>query len=123
MRRIIITAVLAASTIGAIALPSSASAAPPNCQFGYFCANTDSNFNGLQVNWYGDDGWWESNIADQDSSWANSGDPDDPLDHVKVFEDAWSGGAVTICLAAGQVVNYKAGANDRGDSHQWTSRC
>lgn len=124
MRKTIATAaglVLAAGATLA-AVPATAQAAP--CARGHFCAYTDANFRGLAVSWSGDDGWWEGNIADQDSSWANHGISGPGIkDHVKVYASAWRGGGVTICLGPGQEVGYHGGANDRGDSHTWTSRC
>ncbi|MET8680610.1 peptidase inhibitor family I36 protein [Streptomyces sp. NPDC004647] len=125
MRKTFITAaalVLAAG--GAVAaVPASAQAAVP-CGSGSFCAFTDADFGGLGVGWTGDDGWWEGNIADQDSSWANYGISGPGIkDHVKVYASAWQGGGVTICLTPGQEVGYNGGANDRGDSHTWTTGC
>ncbi|CAL9363213.1 hypothetical protein SUDANB58_00699 [Streptomyces sp. enrichment culture] len=110
-----------AATLAAV--PTTAQAAAP-CARGNFCAYTDANFGGLGVSWSGDDGWWEGNIADQDSSWANRGISGPGIkDHVKVYASAWQGGGVTICLRPGQEVGYNAGANDRGDSHIWTTGC
>ncbi|MFF8023065.1 hypothetical protein ACFZDJ_18425 [Streptomyces sp. NPDC007896] len=42
---------------------------------------------------------------------------------MKVYEDAWQGGAMTICLGPGEEVGYNAVANDRGDSHTWSMGC
>jgi hypothetical protein len=39
------------------------------------------------------------------------------------LRSAWQGGGVTICLTPGQEVGSNPGANDRGDSHTWTSSC
>ncbi|MDG4859729.1 peptidase inhibitor family I36 protein [Streptomyces sp. T-3] len=104
----------------------SASAAP--CPSGYFCVWVNADFTGFGVQWSGDDEWWESNIADQDSSWANHGISGEGVkDHVQVFEDAiqWpsDGGDMTICLGPGQEVNYNGAANDRADSHVWDEDC
>ncbi|MGP4002726.1 peptidase inhibitor family I36 protein [Streptomyces sp. 8N706] len=125
MRKTLITgAVLLVAAGGALAaVPATAQAAAP-CSSGSFCAYTDANFGGQAVGWTGDDGWWEGNIADQDSSWANHGISGPGVkDHVKVYASAWQGGGVTICLTPGQEVGYNATANDRGDSHTWTSSC
>ncbi|KQV93613.1 peptidase inhibitor family I36 protein [Streptomyces sp. Root369] len=125
MRKTFITAAglfLAAGTALAV-VPGTAQAAAP-CSQGSFCAYSDANYGGLSVGWTGDDGWWESNIADEDSSWANHGISGPGIkDHVKVYASAWQGGGVTICLSPGQEVPYNAAANDRGDSHTWTSSC
>lgn len=117
---LLVAAVLATGTGLATASPASA----VDCPSGNFCAWTDANFGGQRANWSGDDGWWEGNIADQDSSWANHGISGPGVkDTVKVYEDAWQGGDVTICLTPGQEVNYNGVANDRGDSHTWTLGC
>ncbi len=122
MRRLIITAAIAASAIGAIAIPSVASAA--DCPSGSFCVNTGANFSGQQINHTGDDGWWESDIADNDESWANRGVTGPGVQSfVKVYEDAWQGGAVTICLPPGTTVNADGNAANRGDSHEWDISC
>ncbi|MCI3277992.1 peptidase inhibitor family I36 protein [Streptomyces cylindrosporus] len=115
--------VLLAAGTALAAVPGTAQAAA-TCASGSFCAYTDANFGGLSVSWTGDDGWWESNIADEDSSWANHGISGPGIkDHVKVYASAWQNGGVTICLAPGQEVGYDANANDRGDSHIWTTGC
>lgn len=95
-----------------------------DCPSGQFCAWEHVDFQGQRANWHGDDGWWEGYIADNDSSWANHGivGPGIPA-HVQVFEDAWQGGDMTICLAPGQEVNWNGVANDRGDSHRWSHGC
>jgi hypothetical protein len=104
----------------AFATPSGAA----DCPSGNFCAWENANFDGQRANWSGDDGWWESWIADTDSSWANHGISGPGVkDHVKVYEDAWQGGDMTICLAPGEEVGYNAVANDRGDSHTWSMGC
>ncbi|WP_328499077.1 peptidase inhibitor family I36 protein [Streptomyces sp. NBC_00414] len=113
-------AVLALS--GGLALAAPAGAV--DCPSGEFCAWENANFGGQRANWSGDDGWWEGYIADADSSWANHGISGPGIkDHVKVYEDAWQGGDMTICLSPGQEVGHNAVANDRGDSHTWAVRC
>ncbi|GAB2878937.1 hypothetical protein GCM10027074_54030 [Streptomyces deserti] len=100
MRKTFITAagVLLAAGAALATVPGTAQAAAP-CASGSFCACTDADFGGLAVGWTGDDGWWESNIADQDSSWANHGISGPGVkDHVKVYAGAWQGGGVTVCL-------------------------
>jgi hypothetical protein len=109
-----------------LATAPAASAAP--CPSGYFCTWTDADFQGFGVQWQGDDEWWEGNIADQDSSWANHGITGPGVkDHVQVYEDAiqWpsTGGDMTICLAPGQEVNFNGAASDRGDAHVWDEDC
>ncbi|MGY1503099.1 peptidase inhibitor family I36 protein [Streptomyces sp. QTS52] len=115
-----------AATVGLTA-PQTASAAPkaaPVCPVSYFCVTTDDNFNGLQINWYGDDGYWESNINNQDSSWANRGTtgPGIPAS-VQVYDGFWQLGARTICVNPGSYVFHNDDANDRGSSHEWTRGC
>jgi len=113
-------AVLALS--GGLALAAPAGAA--DCPSGEFCAWENANFAGQRANWAGDDGWWEGYIADTDSSWANHGISGPGVkDHVQVYEDAWQGGDMTICLSPGQEVGYNGVANDRGDSHTWAMNC
>ncbi|MFE4588438.1 peptidase inhibitor family I36 protein [Streptomyces laurentii] len=107
---------------GALALAAPAGAA--DCPSGHFCVWEKTKFGGQRANWSGDDGWWESWIADDDSSWANHGISGAGVkDHVKVYSSAWQGGSVTICLAPGQEVSSNSVANDRGDSHTWTMSC
>ncbi|MCX4579614.1 peptidase inhibitor family I36 protein [Streptomyces sp. NBC_01571] len=107
---------------GCLALATPAGAA--DCPSGNFCVWENANFDGQRANWSGDDGWWESWIADTDSSWANHGLSGPGVkDHVKVYENAWQGGAMTICLGPGEEVGYNAVANDRGDSHTWSMGC
>ncbi|MGW0119948.1 peptidase inhibitor family I36 protein [Streptomyces sp. NPDC003327] len=123
MKRILATATAAllAATAG-LALSPSAGAA--ECPSGEFCVWQNANFGGQRANWSGDDGWWESWISDTDSSWANHGISGPGIkDHVRVYESAWQGGSMTICLAPGQEVGYNGAANDRGDSHTWATRC
>jgi peptidase inhibitor family I36 len=123
MRRTILSAAVLASTLAAIALPSAASA-DPICPRGDFCANTDVSFRGMQVNWYGDDGFWESNINNQDSSWANQGvtGPGVPA-YVKVYDGFWQFGSMTICVPPNSYIFERPEANDRGSSHKWSSGC
>ncbi|MDH2388362.1 peptidase inhibitor family I36 protein [Streptomyces sp. HNM0663] len=106
------------------ALATAAPAAAADCPSGHFCAWEHTDFDGQRANWSGDDDWWESWIADEDSSWANHGisGPGIP-DHVKVYSGAHQGGHMTICLAPGQEVGYSAAANDDGDSHTWAMSC
>ncbi|GAB2579777.1 hypothetical protein GCM10027168_10780 [Streptomyces capparidis] len=54
-------------------LAAAAPAGAADCPSGQFCAWEHDNFQGQRANWHGDDGWWESYIADADSSWANHG--------------------------------------------------
>ncbi|MFF5426378.1 MULTISPECIES: peptidase inhibitor family I36 protein [unclassified Streptomyces] len=111
-----------------LALTGSLAAATPagaaDCPSGHFCAWEHNDYQGQRANWHGDDGWWEGHIADADSSWANHGivGPGVPS-FVQVFEDAWQGGSMTICLAPGQEVHWNGVANDRGDSHRWAHGC
>ncbi|BCL25954.1 hypothetical protein GCM10017557_08130 [Streptomyces aurantiacus] len=107
---------------GGLALAAPAGAA--DCPSGEFCVWENANFAGQRANWSGDDGWWEGWIADSDSSWANHGISGPGVkDHVRVYEDAWQGGDMTICLSPGQEVDYNGVANDRGDSHTWAMNC
>jgi hypothetical protein len=95
-----------------------------DCPSGEFCTWEHADFGGQRANWSGDDGWWESWIADNDSSWANHGLSGPGVkDHVIVYDSAWQGGDPTICLQPGQEVNYNGVANDRGDSHTWSMGC
>ncbi|MGA4960306.1 peptidase inhibitor family I36 protein [Streptomyces lavendulocolor] len=89
---------------GSLAAATPAGAA--DCPSGHFCAWEHADFQGQRANWHGDDGWWEGHIAGADSSWANHGieGPGVPA-FVQVFDDAWQGGAMTICLSPGQEVN------------------
>ncbi|MEV4949761.1 peptidase inhibitor family I36 protein [Streptomyces sp. NPDC053755] len=111
-----------------LALTGSLAAAAPagaaECPSGNFCAWENADYQGQRSNWSGDDGWWESSIADDDSSWANHGleGPGIPA-FVQVFEDFGQRGDMTLCLAPGQEVDYNGAANDRGDSHQWAHSC
>ncbi|CAM5244054.1 hypothetical protein GCM10010329_44020 [Streptomyces spiroverticillatus] len=119
----LLTAALFA-TGGVLAVP--ASAAP--CPSGSFCVWPDAGFNGSVFASSGDDEWWESWIADNDSSWANHGISGPGVkDHVVVYESAIQfpsdGGERTICLAPGQEVSSNANANDRGDAHVWAMQC
>ncbi|MFJ5730892.1 peptidase inhibitor family I36 protein [Streptomyces paradoxus] len=119
-------ALLAAALLLAACSPlaTAATASAADCPSGHFCAWENVDFQGQRANWSGDDGWWEGYIADTDSSWANHGivGPGIPS-HVQVFENAGQRGAMTICLAPGQEVNWNGVANDRGDSHRWAMGC
>ncbi|MFD7245035.1 peptidase inhibitor family I36 protein [Streptomyces massasporeus] len=107
---------------GALTTAGPASAA--DCPSGEFCVWENADFSGQRANWSGDDGWWESWIADSDSSWANHGISGPGIkDHVKVYSSAGQGGQMTICLTPGQEVGYNGVANDRGDSHTWAMSC
>ncbi|MFI9345767.1 peptidase inhibitor family I36 protein [Streptomyces sp. NPDC052773] len=112
--------ILAAGT----SLTTATTASAADCPSGHFCAWEHADFQGQRANWHGDDGWWEGHIADADSSWANHGieGPGIPS-YVQVFDAAWQGGDMTICLAPGQEVNWNGVANDRGDSHRWAMSC
>ncbi|MFE5483883.1 peptidase inhibitor family I36 protein [Streptomyces sp. NPDC056527] len=123
MKRILTTAAAAMLALaGGLALTAPVQAA--ECPSGEFCTWQEANFGGQRANWSGDDGWWESWIADTDSSWANHGISGPGVkDHVKVYESAHQGGSMTICLAPGQEVGYNGVANDRGDSHTWAMSC
>ena len=117
-------AVLAAGAGLATAAPVSAA----DCPSGNFCVWTDTDFGGQRMNASGDDEWWESWIADADSSWANHGISGPGVkDHVKVYEDAIqfpsTGGDMTICLRPGDEVRHNATANVLGDSHVWATGC
>ncbi|MEU1818899.1 peptidase inhibitor family I36 protein [Streptomyces roseifaciens] len=120
-----LTALFAAAliSVGAVtATASSASAA--ECRRGYFCVWTHANFDGMKIDHSGDDRWWEGNMSNQDSSWANHGvsGPGVP-DHVKIYDGRELTGGVTLCLAPGQEVSYSGRANDRGSSHTWAKGC
>ncbi|WP_267246298.1 peptidase inhibitor family I36 protein [Streptomyces sp. PR69] len=121
-RTLIPAAAAALLLTGALATAVPAGAA--DCPSGHFCAWEHANFDGQRANWSGDDGWWESWIADEDSSWANHGisGPGIP-DHVQVYSRAHQGGHMTICLTPGQEVAYNGAANDDGDSHTWAMSC
>ncbi|MFD7628842.1 peptidase inhibitor family I36 protein [Streptomyces sp. NPDC059851] len=107
---------------GGLAAAGTAGAA--DCPSGEFCAWEHAEFKGQRANWSGDDGWWESWIADEDSSWANHGISGPGIkDHVKVYSRAQQGGHMTICLTPGQEVNHNSAANDNGDSHTWAMSC
>ncbi|MCB5163939.1 peptidase inhibitor family I36 protein [Streptomyces bambusae] len=110
-----------------LALATAAAAAPAGaaeCPSGHFCVWTDANFAGQRANWSGDDGWWESWIADEDSSWANHGISGPGIkDHVQVYRSSGQSGGMSICLAPGQEVGHNAAANDVGDSHTWSMGC
>ncbi|MEU6374334.1 peptidase inhibitor family I36 protein [Streptomyces sp. NPDC046909] len=122
-------ALLAAALLAtAAALTTASPASAAECPSGNFCAWTDANYGGQRMNASGDDEWWESWIADEDSSWANHGISGPGVkDHVKVYESAIqfpsTGGAMTICLRPGDEVAYNATANDRGDAHVWAMGC
>ncbi|MEU9570917.1 peptidase inhibitor family I36 protein [Streptomyces massasporeus] len=106
------------------ALTTAGTANAVDCPSGEFCVWENADFSGQRANWSGDDGWWESWIADADSSWANHGVSGPGIkDHVKVYSSAGQGGQMTICLTPGQEVNYNGVANDRGDSHTWAMSC
>ncbi|MGW0711022.1 peptidase inhibitor family I36 protein [Streptomyces sp. NPDC002643] len=120
-----LTALLSAGllTLGAVLATGAAAEAAP-CGSGNFCVWTDANYTGMKIEWTGDDRWWESNIADEDSSWANHGISGPGVkDHVKVYSSAHLGGHMTICLTPGQEVAYNGAANDKGDSHTWAMSC
>ena len=123
MKRFI--AVLSAGLLAAGAvLATSASAQAAACGSGNFCAWTDANYQGQKIEWTGDDGWWEGNIADQDSSWANHGISGPGVkDHVQVYENPGWVGLGTVCLAPGQEINADSWGNDSGDSHTWKMSC
>ncbi|MEV7617178.1 peptidase inhibitor family I36 protein [Streptomyces sp. NPDC089799] len=105
-------------------LASAAPAGAADCPSGEFCAWEHTDYQGQRANWSGDDGWWESWIADEDSSWANHGISGPGIkDHVQVYSSANQGGHMTICLTPGQEVNHNAAANDNGDSHTWSMTC
>lgn len=81
---------------GALTTAGTASAA--DCPSGEFCVWENAEFSGRRANWSGDDGWWESWIADGDSSWANHGISGPGIkDHVKVYSSAGQGGQPTAC--------------------------
>jgi len=124
MRRTALSAAVMVALVAAVMIPSVSAAAEPVCPVGDFCANTEANFTGLQVNWYGDDGWWEDNINNQDSSWANRGvtGPGVPAS-VAVYDGRWQLGSQTICVPPNSYVFYNSSANDRGSSHEWTHSC
>jgi hypothetical protein len=102
----LVSAVLLAAG-GALAVPATANAAP--CPSGSFCVWRDVNFTDPEGKVFassGDDEWWESWIAHEDSSWANHGISGPGIkDHVIVYAEAvqWpsTGGDRTICLGPG----------------------
>ncbi|WP_030670028.1 peptidase inhibitor family I36 protein [Streptomyces sp. NRRL B-1347] len=116
-------ALLAAALLATgMGLTTAAPASAADCPSGNFCAWTDADFGGQRVSWSGDDDWWDTSIADEDSSWANHRVPGPGVkDHVRVYESAIqfpsTGGDMTICLRPGDEVRYNATANDRGDAH------
>ncbi|RSS78845.1 peptidase inhibitor family I36 protein [Streptomyces sp. WAC06614] len=116
-----------AAALLALTAATAAAAAPAgaaDCPSGHFCAWTDADFGGQRANWSGDDRWWESWIADEDSSWANHGISGPGIkDHVKVYRSAGLNGGMSICLAPGQEVGSNGTANDDGDSHTWAMSC
>ncbi|MCF3106673.1 peptidase inhibitor family I36 protein [Streptomyces roseoverticillatus] len=120
-----LTALLAAALIstGAV-LATSAEAQAAQCRSGYFCVWTHANFDGMKIEHSGDDHWWEGNMNNQDSSWANHGVSGPGVkDYVKIYDGRELTGRVTLCLAPGQEVGYNGNANDKGGSHTWASRC
>lgn len=123
MKRLITLLTAATLSLGtAIATSTAAEAAP--CRSGYFCVWTDANFEGMKIEHGGDDHWWEGDMSNEDSSWANHGisGPNVP-DHVKIYDGRELIGGVTLCLAPGQEVGYDSGANDKGSSHTWSVGC
>ncbi|CAL9632771.1 peptidase inhibitor family I36 protein [Streptomyces sp. enrichment culture] len=119
---VLLAAALLLAAGSSLATASTASAA--DCPSGHFCAWEHTDHQGQRANWSGDDGWWEGYIADADSSWANHGISGPGIkDHVQVYDSAWQGGRMTICLAPGQEVHANGTANDRGDSHIWATGC
>ncbi|MBC2876502.1 MULTISPECIES: peptidase inhibitor family I36 protein [Streptomyces] len=121
-----LSALLAAVLISAgAALTTSADAqAAVSCRRGYFCVWTDANFTGMKIEHSGDDRWWEGDMNNHDSSWANHGVSGPGVkDHVKIYDGRELTGGVTLCLAPGQEVAYNGHANDRGGSHTWTMTC
>ncbi|MEV6108945.1 peptidase inhibitor family I36 protein [Streptomyces sp. NPDC051940] len=118
-------ALLAATLLAAgSALAGATAAQAADCPSGEFCAWENADYGGQRANWSGDDGWWESYIADEDSSWANHGIEGPGIkSYVQVYSEAWQGGHMTLCLAPGQEVNYNGAANDDGDSHTWATGC
>ncbi|MFC7303078.1 peptidase inhibitor family I36 protein [Streptomyces monticola] len=123
-----IALIAAALLAAAAALATTTPATAVDCPSGNFCVWTDADYGGQRMNASGDDEWWESWIADADSSWANHGISGPGVkDHVKVHESAIQfpsqGGAVTICLRPGDEVRFNSAANDRGDAHVWAMGC
>lgn len=95
-----------------------------DCPSGQFCVWEQSDFKGQRFNWGGDDGMWESWIADEDSSWANHGVSGPGIkDHVQIYSGAHQGGDMTLCLGPGDEISSNAVANDRGNSHVWAYSC
>ncbi|MEU6624861.1 peptidase inhibitor family I36 protein [Streptomyces litmocidini] len=119
-----LTSAAAAFLVLTGSLAAAAPAGAVDCPSGQFCAWEHADYQGQRANWQGDDGWWEGYIADNDSSWANHGivGPGIPA-HVQIFDGAWQGGDMTLCLAPGQEVSWNGVANDRGDSHRWAHGC
>lgn len=119
------TTLLAASVISTSAILATAAASEAaDCRSGYFCVWTHANFDGMKIEHSGDDRWWEGNMSNQDSSWANHGVSGPGIkDHVKVYDGRKLLGGVTLCLAPGQEAGYNQRANDKGSSHTWASSC
>lgn len=134
MKRILATlfglAGAAATTIGLT--PAPAQAAPAQCPSGSFCIYRDVQYRGGVYAASGDDNWWYNDlfsnrskvVADNDSSWFNNGitGPGIPS-YVRVYEDAYQNGAMTICLRAGTGFPSKPASSDRGGSHGWHFSC
>lgn len=120
-----LTVLLATAVISTAAVLANAAASQAaDCRRGYFCVWTNANFDGMKIEHSGDDRWWEGDMSNQDSSWANHGVSGPGVkDHVKIYDGRELTGRVTLCLAPGQEVGYNAGANDRGSAHTWTSGC
>ncbi|MFC8917627.1 peptidase inhibitor family I36 protein [Streptomyces sp. NPDC057116] len=123
MKRLITLLAATALALGAT-VGTSATAQAASCRSGYFCVWTHADFDGMKIEHSGDDRWWEGDMVDQDSSWANHGVSGPGVkDHVKVYDGRELTGGVTLCLAPGQEVRHNGGANDRGGSHTWTMGC
>lgn len=122
VRRALLGMAAALMVAGSLAVAAPAGAA--DCPSGEFCAWEHADYGGQRANWSGDDSWWESYIADEDSAWANHGISGPGIkDHVKVYSRSGQGGDMTICLTPGQEVASNGAANDKGDSHTWAMRC
>ncbi|WP_312846049.1 peptidase inhibitor family I36 protein [Streptomyces sp. WAC05374] len=72
MKRLITLLATTALALGAT-VSTSATAQAASCRSGYFCVWTHAGFDGMKIEHGGDGRWWEGDMVDQDSSWANHG--------------------------------------------------
>lgn len=133
MRRMILSLTVAMATVTTLLVggAGTALAAPPSCRSGYVCIFENLNYAGGRADFVGSDNNWTDNrfsngtpINDRDSSWYNNGTPCAGCDHVRIYLGTGFR-TVTLCLhyGPGSEVGYRAGANDKGSSHQWGGEC